>query len=126
MIMKYFTPLKIKDILSLIGLIIIGFAWIMIDQIFLKQSSQGFIAFTILLILLFQIQFWINKPQKIWYYANTLSLILVLFVILSSVLMHVVIYHDFASKIFHSILIWIITGIMPYLTGLIFMITRKK
>ena len=124
--MKYFTPLKIKDILSLIGLIIIGFAWIMIDQIFLKQSSQGFIAFTILLILLFQIQFWINKPQKIWYYANTLSLILVLFVILSSVLMHVVIYHDFASKIFHSILIWIITGIMPYLTGLIFMITRKK
>ena len=126
MIMKYFTPLKIKDILSLIGLIIIGFAWIMIDQIFLKQSSQRFIAFTILLILLFQIQFWINKPQKIWYYANTLSLILVLFVILSSVLMHVVIYHDFASKIFHSILIWIITGIMPYLTGLIFMITRKK
>ena len=124
--MKYFTPLKIKDILSLIGLIIIGFAWIMIDQIFLKQSSQRFIAFTILLILLFQIQFWINKPQKIWYYANTLSLILVLFVILSSVLMHVVIYHDFASKIFHSILIWIITGIMPYLTGLIFMITRKK
>ena len=124
--MKYFTPLKIKDILSLIGLIIIGFAWIMIDQIFLKQSSQRFIAFTILLILLFQIQFWINKPQKIWYYANTLSLILVLFVILSSVLMHVVIYHDFANKIFHSILIWIITGIMPYLTGLIFMITRKK
>ncbi|MBK8807070.1 MAG: hypothetical protein IPO21_10645 [Bacteroidales bacterium] len=70
--MKYFASIKIKDILSLIGLIIIGFAWIMIDQIFLKQSNQRFIAFTGLLILLFQIQFWTNKPQKIWHYANTL------------------------------------------------------
>ena len=124
--MKYFASLKIKDVLSLIGLIIIGFAWIMIDQIFLKQSTPRFIAFTMLLILLFQIQFWINKPQKIWHYANILSLILVIFVILSSILMHVVIYHDFASKIFHSILIWIITGTMPYFSGLIYMIIRKK
>lgn len=126
MIMKYFASLKIKDILSLIGLIIIGFAWIMIDQVFLKQSSQRFIAFTILLILLFQIQFWINKPQMIWHYANTLSLILVIFVMLSSIIMHVVIYDDFASKLFHSILISIITGIMPYFTVLIYMLARKK
>jgi hypothetical protein len=124
--MKYFTSLKLRDILSLIGLIIIGFAWIMIDQIFLKQPSQRFMAFTILLILLFQIQFWINKPQNIWYYANTLSLIFVIFVILSSFVMHVLIYHDFASKMLHSILIWIITGIMPYFTGMIYMIIRKK
>jgi len=124
--MKYFAPLKTKDILSLIGLIIIGFAWIMIDQIFLKQSSQRFIAFTILMILLFQIQFWINKPQKIWYYANILSLILVVFVVLSSIVMHVIIYHDFADKFKHSILIWIITGIMPYLSGMIYKLIRTK
>jgi len=124
--MKYFAPLKTKDILSLIGLIIIGFSWILIDQIFIKESSQRFIAFTILMILLFQIQFWINKPQKIWYYANILSLILVIFVILSSIVMHVIIYHDFSDKFKHSILIWIITGLMPYLSGMIYKLIRTK
>ncbi len=124
--MKYFTPLKKRDILSLIGLILIGFTWILVDQIFLKESSQRFVAFTVLLILMFQIQFWINKPQLIWNYANTLSLILVIFVALSSIAMHALINHDFADKFKHSILIWMIVGIMPYLSGMIYKITRKN
>jgi FlaA1/EpsC-like NDP-sugar epimerase len=124
--MKYFAPLKLKDILSLIGLVIIGFTWIMIDQIIFKQSSQRFIVFTVLMILLFQLQFWINKPKKIWRYANTLSFILVLFVIISSLVMHLVIYNDIADKKYHSILIWIITGILPYFTSLVYLITKRR
>lgn len=124
--MRYFTSLKTKDILSLTGLIIVGFAWIGIARIILKQSDQRFIAFTILMIILFQIQFWINRPGKIWHYANILSLSLVIFVVMSSVVIHVIIYNDFADKFQHSVLIWILTGIMPYLSGLIYKITGKK
>ncbi len=124
--MKYFVSLKSKDVLSIIGLVIIGFTWIMIDQLFIKQSSQRFYAFVILLVFLFYIQFWINKPQNIWYYANTLAIILVIFVILSSVVMHVIIYHDFSDKIKHSILIWLITGFMPYIVGLIYYVIKNK
>jgi hypothetical protein len=123
--MKYFSSLKIKDILSLTGLIIIGFSWIMTDQIFLKHSGERFIAFTVILILLFLVQFWIIRPTKIWQYANTISLILLIVVILLSIVMHVLIKHDFAGKIMHSILIWIVVGVMPYIAGLIYLITKK-
>lgn len=124
--MRYFASLKTKDILSLTGLIIVGFAWIGIDQIILKRSDHRFISFTILMILLFQIQFWINRPHNIWHYANILSLILVIFVVLSSVVIHAIIIHDFADKFQHSVLIWGITGIMPYLSGLIYKIIGKE
>jgi len=124
--MKYFSRLKIKDILSLIGLVIIGFAWVMIDQIFIKQSGYRFIVFSLIMVILFYVHYLINKPQMIWYYANSIALILLIFVILSSVIMHVLIYHDFADKYKHSVLIWIITGLMPYFIGLIYIRTIKK
>lgn len=124
--MRYFARLKVKDIISLIVLIIVGFSWIMIDQLVLKQSSQRFIVFSLIMILLFYLQYWFNKPKAIWYYANSISLILLIFVVFSSIVMHVIINHDFADKLKHSILIWIITGLMPYLTGSIYLKTSKK
>jgi hypothetical protein len=123
--MKNLAPLKAKDIVSIIVLIIIGFSWILVDQIFLKQANLRFIAFIVLMVALFQIQFWINKPQQIWHYANSLSLILLLFVITSSLVMHVLIYHNFAKMKYHSFLIWIITGLMPYLTALFYRVTKR-
>ncbi len=39
---QYFSPLKLKNTLSLVGLIVVGFAWILIDRIFLpvRKSSK--------------------------------------------------------------------------------------
>lgn len=124
--MKYFTKLKIRDIISLIGLIILGFAWIMIDQLFLSKSGQRFIAFSMLMILLFYLQYVINKPDIILKYANSLAVLVLVFVILSSIVTHVIIHHDFAEKFKHSLLIWVITGSMPYLVGMLYALTRKK
>jgi len=124
--MKHFASLKTKDILSLIGLVVIGFVWILIDQEFIKESGQRFPAFIGLMVILLQLQFRINKPQKIWPYANMIAVLLVAFVVLSSFVMHVFIFKDFPHNFGHSILIWIITGTMPYISGLIYVVLRKK
>jgi hypothetical protein len=124
--MKYFAPLKTKDIVSLIVFVIAGFAWIMVDQVFLTQSSHRFIAFTVIMIVLFFLQYSINKPINVWLYSNSLAAILLVFVILSSIVMHVFIMHDFAAIIGHSILLWVITAILPYLAGFIYLRTRKR
>lgn len=124
--MKYFAPLKSKDIVTLIALVVAGFAWIMIDQLFLKESSHRFIAFIILMILLFQVQFRINKPPKVWHYVNSLVVILLLITVLLSVVMHVIINHDFAAALPHILLLWLIVVAMPYVLGAIYAINGAK
>jgi len=124
--MKYFAPLKIKDFITLICSVIIGFTWVMISHYVLNQSSQRFVAFSVLIMLLLYLQYWINKPSKIWQYANSLSMILLSFVILLSIIMHVIVNNDLGSKILHLLLICLITCIMPYLIALIYMMSRKK
>jgi hypothetical protein len=123
--MKPFALLKTKDIISLVGLILIGFAWILVDQFFIKQSSHRFIAFAIVLIVLFYLLFFINKPLHVWHYANTFASILVIFVILCSVVMHVIIKHDFNQYVGHSLMLWCMIAALPYLAGFIYKLTRK-
>jgi hypothetical protein len=123
---SYFAPFKIKDFITLTITVVIGFAWVMISHYVLSQSSQRFLAFSVLIMLLLYFQFLINRPTHIWRYANTLSLILLLIVTLISIVMHVIIKNDLSSKILHLLLICLITFIVPYLMALIYKITRKK
>jgi hypothetical protein len=120
---KYLSPLNIKDILTLIGLIIIGFAWTIIDQIFLPDAYQRFIAFIILVFMLCYMQFALNKPAKVIHYCNSIALITLSFAVIVSIIMHVIINKDFSYK---SIMIWIISGLLPYITGFIYMKTKKN
>lgn len=110
---NFLSPLKRKDCLTLIGLIIIGFGWLLIDQIFLTEVYQRFIAFFILIFILYYLQFAINKPINVMNYANSIALITVSFIVIVSFIMHVIIKNDFTYK---SILIWVIAGLLPYLT----------
>lgn len=120
---KYLSPLKLKDILTLIGLIVIGFGWLLIDQIFLPETYQRFIAFFILIFTLFYFQFAINKPINMIHYANSIALITVSLIVIVSLTMHVIINNDFTYK---SIWIWIISGLLPYITGMLYLKTKKK
>jgi hypothetical protein len=123
---SYFAPFKIKDFITFIITIVIGFTWIMISHYVLSQSSQRFLAFSVLIMILLYLQYLINRPIHIWRYANTLSFILLLFFILISIIMHVIIKNDLSSKILHLLLLCLITCIVPYLMALIYMFTRKK
>ena len=123
---SYFAPFRMKDFITLLMTIAIGFTWIMISHYVLSQSSQRFLAFSVLIMALLYVQYLINKPLHIWRYANTLSFILLIFVILISIIMHVIIKNDLSSKILHLLLLCLITCIVPYLMALIYMITRKK
>jgi len=124
--MKYFATLRIKDFITLIGSVIIGFAWVMISHYVLNQSIHRFFAFSVLIMLLMYLQYWINKPSMIWQYANSISLILLLFVILLSFIIHVLVRNDLSSKISHLLLLCLITGLIPYLMAFIYTISRKK
>ena len=120
---NYLSPLNLKDCLTLIGLIIIGFGWLLIDQIFLPEVYQRIIAFFILMFVLYYLQFAINKPVNVRNYANSIALITVSFIVIVSFIMHMIINNDFTYK---SILIWVISGLLPYLTGFFYMKTKKK
>jgi peptidoglycan/LPS O-acetylase OafA/YrhL len=118
-----FSKFKIRDILSLCGVIVVGFGWLLVDQYFLAESYQRFIALFFILLGLLFLQFSINKPEDPIRYANTIALICVSFIVFVSVLMHVIIKHDFTSK---SVLIWVVSGVMPYVAGGLYSLTRKN
>ena len=120
---NFLSPLKLKGYLTLIGLVIIGFGWLLIDQIFLPEVYQRVIAFFILMFVLYYLQFAINKPVNVRNYANSIALITVSFIVIVSFIMHMIINNDFTYK---SILIWVISGLLPYLTGFFYMKTKKK
>ena len=97
--MKYFlSPLKLKGYLTLIGLVIIGFGWLLIDQIFLPEVYQRVIAFFILMFVLYYLQFAINKPTNVMHYANFIATFTVSFIITVSLIMHLIIKNDFTYK----------------------------
>jgi hypothetical protein len=120
---KYFSPLKLKDTLTLLGLIALGFGWLLIDQFFLTNTNQRFIAFIILIFILFYLQLVINTPINVIRYCNSIALITVSFAVIVSFIMHVIINNDFSYK---SILIWLISGLLPYITGFFYIMTKKK
>ena len=115
---KYLSPLKLKDCLTLMGLIVIGFGWLLIDQFFLPEVYQRFIAFLKLIFTLYYLQFALNKPNHSIHYANSIAIITVSFIVIVSIIMHVIINNDFTYK---SILIWIISGLLPYISGYLYM-----
>ncbi len=120
---KYLSPLKLKNVLTLIGLIIIGFGWLLIDQILLPETYQRLIAFSILIFALFYLQFVLNNPENIIHYANTVALITVSFILTVILIMHVLILNDFSYK---QIMILVLSGALPYLSGIVYKLTRKN
>ena len=119
----HFTKLRIKDFLCLTAIIIVGFGWLLVDQLLLNEVYQRFIALFALLLLLFWLQFQINKPKEILRYANTLVLVCLSFIVATSIVLHIFIKNDFNYK---SILIWIVTAILPYISGGIYNFSHKK
>jgi hypothetical protein len=118
----FLTSLKIKDYITLTGVIMLGFGWLLIDQLLLSEVYQRFIALIVLLLGLFYLQFQINKPKEIFRYAHALAFISFSFISVVSIIMHVIINHDFTYK---SILIWIATATLPYLAGFIYSAISK-
>ena len=113
------SRLYLKDTLTLIGLFLVGFGWVLIDQYFIQEAYIRIIAFTVIAFALYWLQFIINKPyrKEVRPYTNTIALITVSFVVITSLVMHVLINHDFA---YQSILIWIISATLPYIAGYIY------
>ncbi len=125
--MKHFSPLKQKDILTLIGLVSVGFIYVfLISHQYISEFIYRISIFTVLCVALMYLQFWINKPKDIWKYANTIAVVIFTIVVCMSLVVHVVIHHDFASKFKHSLLLWAISGLIPYVGGFIYSKVGKR
>jgi|WetSurMetagenome_2_1015567.scaffolds.fasta_scaffold364006_2 hypothetical protein len=118
-----FSKLGRKDWLILCGVMVVGFGWLLIDQIFLSEVYQRFIALSVLLLLLFYVQFIIIKPKEVYAYSNSLAMVCCLFIVIVSVIIHVIIKHDFSYK---SLLILVNACVIPYVSGGIYYLTHKK
>lgn len=121
--MKYFSPLSLKDCLCLVGVFILGFGWLLIDQLFFSAVSLRFLALIIILVSLFYIQFRISNPENVFQYVNSISLVALALIVLISLIIHVLINNDFNYK---SILIWLVTSTIPYLAGFIYLKSGKN
>ena len=120
--MSCFTSFKRKDWLSLVLVIVAGFGWLLIDQLFLPEVYQRFIALLVILTGLFFLQFLLNRPVSPFRYANTITTICLSFIVIVSVILHVFIRKDFS---FRSVLIWILTAILPYFAAFIYLLIKR-
>jgi hypothetical protein len=57
------------------------------------------------------------------YYASFIATFTVSFIVAVSMIRHVIIKNDFTYK---SILVWVITGVMPYIAAFIYIKTKKE
>ena len=122
--MKYFSALRTRDVISLILFIVAGFGWILIDQHFFSETYQRIIALFLVIIILFFFQFLIHRPDRIVSYTNTLVFITVLFVLVMSVVMHIIIHHDYSYR---GLIILGITAVTPYgSAGIYSLVIRRK
>jgi hypothetical protein len=120
---QLFQKLGTKDIITMLLWIILGFAWMQIDQIFLPESYQRFIAFMVLLTLFFYLQFRINRPAHIIRYANSVAVVVILVTTVIIVIQHVIITFDLQYK---ALLILIMAGVFPYIGAFIYKLLHKK
>ena len=121
--MKYFAPLSIKDCLLLLGVFVLGYIWLHIDQLFISDITLRFAALIILLFVLFFGLLSISKPDNVLQFVNSITIVALTFIILISLVMHALFYNNFNYK---TIIIWIIAAGLPYLAGFVYKITLKK
>ena len=119
---KFFYPLKLQDYLLFLGVIILGFGWLLLDQLFFPETWQRIIAFVIVLFGLCLLLIRINNPIRPISYVNTFVVIALSVIICISIVIHVFIRHDFSWK---SVLMWFISGITPYLAGITYVKIKK-
>jgi hypothetical protein len=112
--MKYFAPLSPKDCLYLLGIFILGFGWLLIDQWFLPTILVRFIALILILCIMFYLLYRKIKPDNVFHYVNSITLVSLLFIVLVSLIIHVLLQNNFDYK---SVLIWLVATVIPYLAG---------
>jgi hypothetical protein len=119
-----FYKCKLKDWLYLSGLVIITYLWITYDQVILTESYQRMIAFPLLGLGLMFLFYVLVKPDKVILLSNTMSLILIPLFIIVTIVLHLFIFKDgFQTK---SIILWIMTLAMIYLSGFIYKLIFQK
>lgn len=119
-----FYKLKLKDWFYLIVLMVFTYLWINYDQLIISNPNYRMIAFIMLGLILMVLFYFLVKPDKTWHLANTMTIILIPLFILLVVVLHIFILKDGFPK--KSIVLWLFTAGMIYLSGLIYTLLHPK
>lgn len=119
---KFSDSLKLPDYLFIVAALVIGGIWLAVDQIFLDQVYQRFIALAVLLIAFFLVQIAIRKPAIPLQYITLVAVLFISLNILMSFIIHVLIQHNFTIK---SVFIWIVAAGSPFLSLFIYNALRR-
>jgi len=106
--------LRFKDYLVLLGLCVLIYLWLLVDQFFLPTVKQRFIALLVVSFSALTAYFFIVKPAKPFGLAKHLSLLLGLLTAAVTVLQHVIIRFDLTYK---AVLILAVVVLAPCIAG---------
>lgn len=101
----------------LVLLVLVGYIWILVDQLFISKSTLRLVFFGIVISLLYLILFFIVKPQNPYWLANKLALILTPLIILEGTVVHLFIKNDFS---YQQSILWLLVGITPYFSSKVY------
>jgi prepilin signal peptidase PulO-like enzyme (type II secretory pathway) len=102
---------------SFVIMIILARLWIEIDQLLLPDYLL-LPAFLVIMIILLTIYFFIVKPVNVRRFAFLTSAAVCLIAIFLTILQHVVFYYDFNLVWKKSIIVWVLTFMLPNCIGL--------
>ena len=107
---------KVTNILSFVIMVTLGRLWIDYDQDVLP-GAMLMPAFIVVIFILMTLYFFIVKPKNIQRFSSIFSLSILPVVIMLSLYQHVIIHHDFDVVWKHSLIIWVLSCVMPFIAG---------
>jgi hypothetical protein len=112
---------KIIDIISFVIMVALGRLWIEYDQDILPGAIL-MPAFIVVIFILMTLYFFIVKPKNIQRFSLIFSLSILPVVIMLSLYQHVIVHHDFDTVWKHTLIIWGLSCIMPFIAGFMYRI----
>jgi hypothetical protein len=113
--------LSYRQYAILVGLFILIFAWILVDQFFFSLVIQRFIALSAVALSAIAAFFFIVKPSEPFRLANHLGALLGVLALVLAVIEHVVIRFDFSIR---ALLICVIAFVCPFPAALIYRLVK--
>ncbi len=116
---------NLKNVLSILSIIIIGFILIMIERTFISDVLVRRIIFYIFSILIFCGYYFFIRPNNIIKLANLTVVILIPIFILLSMIIHIFVEHNLDKYFIQSLFLWVMTIVLIYISAIPYAIYKK-
>jgi hypothetical protein len=110
---------KTINVISFVIKIALGRLWIDYDQDILPGALL-MPAFIVVIFILMTLYFFIVKPKNVDRFSWIFSMSILPVVIALTIYQHMIVHHDFDTVWKHSLIIWGLSCIMPFIAGFMY------